>query len=288
MKAAIYSQKKDLDTFLYLSKFISELTKRGVEPIIYEQLFIDLEFSKEFSTFKEKKDLEQEKVDFFFSFGGDGTILNALIFIQDLEIPVIGVNTGRLGFLAGFSKEDVFLNIDKILKREINVSKRSVLEIQSSGNEIDFPYALNDFTVSRNETTSMITIEAHINDEFLTYYWGDGLIISTPTGSTAYSLSSGGPIIAPSNDNIAITPIAPHNLNVRPIVLKDDVEVKLKVTSRVPQYSLSLDSRLYHLNTTQEIIIKKAKFELSLMLPKDLNFFETLRQKLLWGNDKRN
>ena len=288
MKAAIYSQKKDLDTFLYLSKFISELTKRGVEPIIYEQLFIDLEFSKEFSTFKEKKDLEQEKVDFFFSFGGDGTILNALIFIQDLEIPVIGVNTGRLGFLASFSKEDVFLNIDKILKREMNVSKRSVLEIQSSGNEIDFPYALNDFTVSRNETTSMITIETHINDEFLTYYWGDGLIISTPTGSTAYSLSCGGPILAPSNDNIAITPIAPHNLNVRPIVLKDDVEVKLKVTSRVPQYSLSLDSRLYHLNTTQEIIIKKAKFELSLMLPKDLNFYETLRQKLLWGNDKRN
>ncbi len=288
MKAAIYSQKKDLDTFLYLSKFISELTKRGVKPILYEQLFIDLEFSKEFSTFKNKKDLEAEKVDFFFSFGGDGTILNALIFIQDLEIPVIGVNTGRLGFLASFGKEDIFSNIDKILNREMNISKRSVLEIQSAGDSIDFPYALNDFSVSRNETTSMITIETHINNEFLTYYWGDGLIISTPTGSTAYSLSCGGPILEPSNDNFAITPIAPHNLNVRPIVLKDDVEIKIKVTSRVPQYSLSLDSRLYHLNTAQEIIIKKAKFELSLMLPKDLNFFETLRQKLLWGNDKRN
>lgn len=288
MKAAIYSQKKDLDTFLYLSKFISELTKRGVTPILYEQLFLDLEFSKEFSTFNDKQDLEREKVDFFFSFGGDGTILNALIFIQDLEIPVIGVNTGRLGFLASFSKEDVFQNIDKILQREMNISKRTVLEIQSSGNEIDFPYALNDFTVSRNETTSMITIETHINNEFLTYYWGDGLIISTPTGSTAYSLSSGGPILAPSNDNIAITPIAPHNLNVRPIVLKDDVIIKLKVSSRVPQYSLSLDSRLYHLNTKEELFIKKANFELSLMLPKDINFFETLRQKLLWGKDKRN
>lgn len=288
MKAAIYSQKKDLDTFLYLSKFISELTKRGVQPIIYEQLFLDLEFSKEFSTFKEKKDLETEQVDFFFSFGGDGTILNALIFIQDLEIPVIGVNTGRLGFLASFSKEDVFENIDKILSREMNISRRSVLEIQSAGHEIDFPYALNDFTVSRNETTSMITIETHINDEFLTYYWGDGLIISTPTGSTAYSMSGGGPILAPSNDNIAITPIAPHNLNVRPIVLKDDVEIKLKVESRVPQYSLSLDSRLYHLRTKEEIVIKKAPFEVCLMLPKNISFFETLRQKLLWGNDKRN
>lgn len=288
MKAAIYSQKKDLDTFLYLSKFISELTKRGVQPIIYEQLFLDLEFSKEFSTFKEKKDLQEQGVDFFFSFGGDGTILNALIFIQDLEIPVIGVNTGRLGFLASFSKEDVFQNIDKILNKEMHISKRSVLEIQSPGNDIDFPYALNDFTISRNETTSMITIETHINDEFLTYYWGDGLIISTPTGSTAYSLSGGGPILAPSNDNIAITPIAPHNLNVRPIVLKDDVVIKLKVESRVPQYSLSLDSRLHHLRTKEEIIIKKAKFEVALMLPKNINFFDTLRQKLLWGNDKRN
>lgn len=288
LKAAIYSQKKDLNTFLYLSKFISELTKRGVQPIIYEQLFNDLEFPKEFPTFKEKKDLEREKADFFFSFGGDGTILNALIFIQDLGIPVIGVNTGRLGFLASFSKEDVFKNIDKILNGEMNISKRSVLEIQSNGHDIDFPYALNDFTISRNETTSMITIETHINDEFLTYYWGDGLIISTPTGSTAYSLSGGGPILAPTNDNIAITPIAPHNLNVRPIVLKDDVVIKLKVESRVPEYSLSLDSRLYHLRTKEEIIIKKADFELSLMLPKNINFFETLRQKLLWGNDKRN
>lgn len=288
LKAAIYSQKKDLDTYLYLSKFISELTKRGVQPILYEPLFHDLEFSKEFSTFKEKKDLQKENVDLFFSFGGDGTILNALIFIQDLGVPVIGVNMGRLGFLASFSKEDVFENIDKILQREMNISKRSVLEIKTTTKELDFPYALNDLTISRNETTSMITIETHINDEFLAFYWGDGLIISTPTGSTAYSMSCGGPILAPSNDNIAISPIAPHNLNVRPIVLKDDVEVRLKISSRVPQYSLSLDSRLYHLNVKEELVIKKAKFELLLMLPKEINFYETLRQKLLWGNDKRN
>ena len=288
MKAAIYSQKKDLDTFLYLNKFISELTKRGVKPILYEQLFIDLEFSKEFSTFKDKKDLETEKVDFFFSFGGDGTILNALIFIQDLEIPVIGVNTGRLGFLASFGKEDVFANIDKILNREMNISKRSVLEIQSAGDTIDFPYALNDFSVSRNETTSMITIETHINEQFLTYYWGDGLIISTPTGSTAYSLSCGGPIISPGNGILSLTPIAPHNLNVRPIVLRDDIEITLKVESRVPQYSLSLDSRLYHMKNDDVITVKKADFQLILMHPKDLSFFKTLRQKLLWGKDKRN
>ncbi|MBP7173908.1 MAG: NAD kinase [Cloacibacterium sp.] len=288
MKAAIYAQKKDLDTFLYLSKFISNLTSRGVTPILYEQMFIDLEFSKDFVTFKDKEDLKSQEVSLFFSFGGDGTILNALNFIQDLEIPVVGVNTGRLGFLASFGKEDIFHNIDKILNKEMNISKRSVIQVISDCKNIPFPYALNDVTITRKETTAMITIETTINQDFLTVFWADGLIISTPTGSTAYSLSCGGPIIEPSNDNFAVTPIAPHNLNVRPIVLKDDVEIKLKVSSRVPEYSLSLDSRLYHMNIENEIILKKADFCLNLMFPKDINFYETLRQKLLWGNDKRN
>lgn len=288
LKAAIYSQKKDLDTFLYLSKFISELTSRGVKTILYEKVFKELEFSRDFSTFKDKEDLKRENVDFFFSFGGDGTILNALKFIQELEVPVIGVNTGRLGFLASFSKEDIFNHIDDIITKNMNFSKRSVLKVTSSGTPIDLPYALNDMSISRHETTSMITIETHINDQFLTYYWGDGLIISTPTGSTAYSLSCGGPIISPGNGILALTPIAPHNLNVRPIVLRDDIEITLKVDSRVPQYSVSLDSRLYHMKNDDVITVKKADFQLILMHPKDLSFFETLRQKLLWGKDKRN
>ena len=288
LKAAIYSQKKDLDTFLYLSKFISELTNRGVKTILYEKVFKELEFSRDFSTFKDKEDLKREKVDFFFSFGGDGTILNALKFIQELEIPVIGVNTGRLGFLASFSKEEIFNHIDDIVTKNMNFSKRSVLKVSSSGTPIDLPYALNDMSISRHETTSMITIETHINEQFLTYYWGDGLIISTPTGSTAYSLSCGGPIISPGNGILALTPIAPHNLNVRPIVLRDDIEITLKVESRVPQYSVSLDSRLYHMKNDDVITVKKADFQLILMHPKDLSFFETLRQKLLWGKDKRN
>ena len=288
MKAAIYSQKKDLDTFLYLSKFISELTNKGVKPILYEQLHKDLEFSKDFATFKDKKDLEANVVDFFFSFGGDGTILNALQFIKELEVPVIGVNTGRLGFLASFSKEEIFDHIDEIISKDMNFSRRSVLKVSSSGTPFPLPYALNDVCVSRNETTSMITIETHINDQFLTYYWGDGLIVSTPTGSTAYSLSCGGPIISPGNGILALTPIAPHNLNVRPIVLRDDIEITLKVESRVPQFSVSLDSRLYHMKTGDVITINKAPFQLILMHPKDLSFFGTLRQKLLWGKDKRN
>ncbi len=286
MKAAIYTQKRDLDTFLYLSRFISELNKRNVTAVLHKDTAEGLQFSKVFPIFSNKEDLKDQEIDYFFSFGGDGTILNALIFVQDLGIPVVGVNTGRLGFLASFTKEEVFDNIDKVLNKELIITQRSVIRV--NGVNIDFPYALNDVTISRKETTSMITVNSYINDEFLNVFWGDGLIISTPTGSTAYSLSCGGPIISPENDNFAITPIAPHNLNVRPLILKDDVKIRLKVESRVPQYSLSLDSRLYHIDTLEEISLEKATFTLSLVQPDDISFFETIRQKLLWGNDKRN
>ena len=163
-----------------------------------------------------------------------------------------------------------------------------MIEVKTAENRIDFPYALNDVVITRQETTSMITVEAEINGKFLSMFWGDGLIVATPSGSTAYSLSCGGPIIEPENDNLSLTPIAPHNLNMRPIILKDNVEIKLKVSSRLPLYSLGLDSRLYHMNEADELILKKADFSLNLIFPKNVSFYETLRQKLLWGNDKRN
>lgn len=288
MKAAIYSQKNDLDTFLYLSKFVSELEKRGVQAVLYDEMANAMQFSKIFETFTRKEDLKEKKVDLFFTFGGDGTIVNSLLFVQDLEIPVVGVNTGRLGFLASFSKEEVFLELDEIIRGEVKISRRSVIEVVSPNKSMFFPYALNDITISRKETTAMITVESYINGEFLNVFWGDGVIISTPTGSTAYSLSCGGPIITPNNENFVITPIAPHNLNVRPLILNDDVEIRLKVESRVPQYSLSLDSRLIHMETNVEIVLKKARFQILLVLPNNLSFFETIRQKLLWGKDKRN
>lgn len=287
MVAAIYTQKKDLDTFLYLSKFISELEKRGVRSVIFSGTAEAMQFSKEFETFTNKEDLRARKVEIFFTFGGDGTIVNSLLFIQDTEIPVVGVNTGRLGFLASFTKEEIFKELDDILHGNVKISKRSVIEI-TSPRGIFFSYALNDVTISRKETTSMITVDSYINDAFLNVFWGDGLIISTPTGSTAYSLSCGGPIISPNNENFVITPIAPHNLNVRPLIVNDNVEIRLKVNSRVPQYSLSLDTRLVHIDTSVEISIRKASFHIHLMQPKNLSFYETIRQKLLWGKDKRN
>lgn len=288
MNAAIYTQKNDLDTFLYLSRFISELDKRGVKAILFSGTAKSMQFSKEFETFSNKEDLKLKKAELFFTFGGDGTIVNSLLFIQDSEIPVVGVNTGRLGFLASFTKEEIFLELDEILRGNYTLSRRSVIEIISPNTGIFFPFALNDITISRKETTSMITVDSYINGEFLNVFWGDGVIISTPTGSTAYSLSCGGPIISPSNETFVITPIAPHNLNVRPLIVNDNVEVRLRVDSRVPQYSLSLDSRLIHIDTNVEIVVRKARFKILLVQPSNINFFETIRHKLLWGKDKRN
>lgn len=288
MKAAIYTQKTDLDTFLYLSKFISELDKRGVKAFLYKGTAESMQFSKDFETFSGKEDLQERQADFFFSFGGDGTIVSSLLFIQDLGIPVVGVNTGRLGFLASFTKEEVFRELDCILTKNTKMSQRSVIEVEVPHGYSFFPYALNDVTVSRKETTSMITVDSYINGEFLNVFWGDGVIISTPTGSTAYSLSCGGPIIAPNNSNFVITPIAPHNLNVRPLVVNDDIEMRMKVDTREKEFTLSLDSRLIHIGAETEIVIKKAPFQISLVHPNSLSFYETIRQKLLWGKDKRN
>ncbi len=286
MKVAIYTQKNDLATYFYLSKFISELDQRKVVPVLHAE--IAAQFSKDMETFSSKEDLLRKEVELFFTFGGDGTLVTSLLFIQDSEIPIVGVNTGRLGFLASFTKEQIFLELDSLLKGNYKISKRSVIEIVSPQIPSFFPFALNDITISRKETTSMITVDSYINDEFLNVFWGDGVIISTPTGSTAYSLSCGGPIISPENENFVITPIAPHNLNVRPLIVNDHSEFRLRVKSRVSQFSLSLDSRLVHVDTETELVIRKAPFKILLIQPDHLSFYETIRQKLLWGQDKRN
>lgn len=288
MKVAIYTQKKDSETKKYLQNFISELDRRNFSPVLYENSAAEMDFEKNIETFSNKEELKSSGAEFLFTFGGDGTLVNSILFVQDLEIPVVGVNMGRLGFLASFSKDDVIEDLDKILAGKTAISKRSVIELVSPKLENEVQFVLNDVSISRNETTAMITVDSYIDDEFLNVFWGDGVIISTPTGSTAYSLSCGGPIISPANENFAITPIAPHNLNVRPLIVNDDVEIKLRVQSRAPQFFMSLDSRLHILATSTEICLKKAPFKLSLVQPKDLSFYETIRQKLLWGQDKRN
>lgn len=285
---AIYSQKKEEDSLTYLRDFIQILEQKGVNIFLYQALKDTHFFPENTKTFGNKSDLQQNNIQYFFSFGGDGTILSALTIIQDLEIPIIGVNMGRLGFLVGFSQENILENLDKIFGNQLRLSQRSVIEVIAKNKQFDFPYALNDVNINRKETTSMITVEAEINGNFLSTFWGDGLIVATPSGSTAYSLSCGGPIIEPDNHNFTLTPIAPHNLNMRPIILNDNAEIKLKVSSRVSEFSLGLDSRIYHLCTNDELILRKAKFSLCLVFPEQNNFYEALRLKLLWGNDKRN
>lgn len=287
-KVAIYTKKRDAETLVYLNGFIDKLKEKNIESVLHLAMKEEMDFTKEMAVFSDKKDLIENKIDAFFTFGGDGTIVSSLIYVHDSNIPIIGVNTGRLGFLSSFTKEGVFEELDDIVEGKTKISERSVIEVVSPKTKTFFPFALNDITISRKETTSMITVESHIDDEFLNFFWGDGVIISTPTGSTAYSLSCGGPIITPNNNNFSITPIAPHNLNVRPLIVNDEVKLRLKVESRASQYTLSLDSRLMHVNTDVEIVLKKANFSVHLVQPKDLSFYETIRQKLLWGKDKRN
>lgn len=225
------------------------------------------------------------------SIGGDGTILRAITFVKDLNIPIVGINTGRLGFLATIQTNVINHAIAEVLKGNYKISERSLLAVETKpkANTIgNINFALNEITVSRKNTTSMITIETHLNQEYLTSYWADGLIVSTPTGSTGYSLSCGGPVIAPDINSLVLTPIAPHNLNARPLVIPDKTAITLKVSGREDQFLISLDSRIATLNNTTLVTIKKADFSIKMVELLDATFLDTLRKKLLWGEDQRN
>ncbi|MDO5510736.1 MAG: NAD kinase [Weeksellaceae bacterium] len=229
-----------------------------------------------------------DDLDLFLTFGGDGTILSASTIVKDSGVPILGVNTGRLGYLASVSWSEFRDCFDSILEKKYRVVPRSVLQVVRPGMADEPRFALNEVTVMRRETTSMITVETYINDVFLNAFWADGLIISTPTGSTGYSLSCNGPIIAPDNPVLVITPVAPHNLNVRPLVLNDDVKIRLKVHTRSPQFLLTMDSRFEKVQCSEEIFVEKAPFEIKIAQLENTNYLETLRLKLMWGLDKRN
>jgi NAD+ kinase len=253
--------------------------------ILYEEKIVE----KQYNTFTSHKDLDNS-FDILISIGGDGTILRAATFVRDSGIPILGVNAGRLGFLAKVQKENIALFLQIVLEKKYTISERTLLTIDCYPNEsdIEINFAMNEISVSRKDTTSMITIETYLNDEYLNSYWADGLIISTPTGSTGYSLSCGGPILTPQVKGLVITPIAPHNLNARPLVIPDDLEIKLKISGREVQYLVSLDSRITLVNNNSELKIKKTPFQINMVEIPDETFLKTLRNKLLWGEDKRN
>ncbi|WP_147678212.1 NAD kinase [Algibacter pacificus] len=287
-------------------RFYNKTTTTSVETLLHYLLkkefdaYIETEFSNliknesqngnDYSSFKTFDALDSS-FDLLVSIGGDGTILRAITYVKNLDIPIIGINTGRLGFLATIQVNQIENAMQNIIDGNYKISERTLLSVETSpeNNEITtMNFALNEISVSRKNTTSMITVETYLDDEFLTTYWSDGLIVSTPTGSTGYSLSCGGPVITPGANSFALTPIAPHNLSARPLIIPDSTEIQLKVNGREEQHLVSLDSRIATLDNGTIIKIKKADFKIKMIdLPSE-SFLVTLRKKLLWGEDKRN
>lgn len=294
MKVGIYGQFYHKNTEIYLSQIFLVLKSRQaticVEKNFLQELQNNAELKKHTTTINSFESLDKS-YDLFISVGGDGTLLKSVTFVRDLGIPIVGINTGRLGFLATIPKEKITESIHHIFDGKYSISKRSLLQVETFPRTKNFNilnFALNEVAINRKNTTSMIKVETHINDEYLTSYWSDGLIISTPTGSTGYSLSCGGPVIDPQTGSIVITPIAPHNLNARPFVIPDKSNIKLQVSGREDSFLVSLDSRVTTLDNKTSIIIKKAPFFINLVQLQNTTFIKTLREKLLWGEDKRN
>ncbi len=293
MKVAIYGKTYNEETLAYVVALLDELNKEKAKTYIEEEFYTFLSTHQDvglYDVFTETKGLDSS-FDLFVSFGGDGTILRAVTYVRELEVPIIGVNTGRLGFLSTFNKENVRKLVKEFVSGAYTIVERSLVEVSADWNMENFGglnFALNEVTISRKDTTSMITVETHLNDEYLTSYWADGLIVSTPTGSTGYSLSCGGPVIEPTAKSLVLTPIAPHNLNARPLVVSDDTVIRLRVSGREESHLVSLDSRIIAIENGREIVIKKAGFTVKMVEYTSESFLKTLRNKLLWGEDKRN
>lgn len=287
---ALFGKTLHPQNIIFVQEIIDYLTKLGLPFAIekkYGELIKDrVNFACDtFSDFDEIR----SKTEILISLGGDGTILEALTFIKNTQTPILGINFGRLGFLANVGKEQIHQAIDIVARGKYLIDKRSLLELNSNkplfGN---MNFALNEMTIQRKDQSSMITVKTFLNGELLNAYWADGLIISTPTGSTGYSLSCGGPILYPTSGNFVITPVAPHNLNVRPIVVSDDVILSFEVSGRGNSFLCTLDSRFETIDSSYQIAIKKAPFTANLVRLTDMNFISSLKNKLNWGIDQRN
>ena len=293
-KVAIYGQAYTTLAEREVKILLTVLEKKNI-VVFFEQQFYNLfvennSLNKKYPTYAHFNDLS-DTFDVMFTIGGDGTILRAVTYIRNLDIPIMGINTGRLGFLATIQKDQIEEAINLMLKQEYTLQERSLLQIKTSPATEDFSelnFALNEVTIARRNTTSMIGIKTSLNTEYLTNYWADGLIIATPTGSTGYSLSCDGPVILPDSKSFVITPIAPHNLNARPMVIPDDTNILLEVSAREKDFLISLDSRITTVPLGTEIKIQKAPFTIKSILPKNQSYLNTLRGKLLWGEDIRN
>ncbi len=294
MKIAIFGQFYQNTTSPIIERLFTFLNKNKVDLVIEEKFSAILVENKliqdTYSKFNSYKDLDKS-FDMLISVGGDGTFLRAATLVRNSGIPILGINAGRLGFLATVQQNNIENFLQLVLEKNYTISKRTLLSLSCSPkvNEIsELNFAMNEVTVSRKDTTSMITIETYLNGEYLNSYWADGLIISTPTGSTGYSLSCGGPVLMPEVNSLVLTPIAPHNLNARPLVIPDNTTIKLKVSGREENYLVSLDSRIASIKKESVLTIKKTPYKINMVEIPEETFLKTLRNKLLWGEDKRN
>ncbi len=276
----------------FIKQLCNYLAEKKVEVWVHQpyldELRKNINCTTPYKTYLEHQDITG-KIDFIISLGGDGTLLDTIALVRDSNIPVMGINAGRLGFLANVSKTEMTQAIDALLSGAYTLDKRALLQLDSNSDLFgENNFGLNEFTLHKKATSSMIVIHTYLNGEFLTSYWADGLIVSTPTGSTAYNLSCGGPILVPSSENFVITPVAPHNLNIRPLVIPDNSILSFEIEGRSDAFLCTLDSRQETIDATVQMAIKKADFTLNLIRLHDSNFLETIRTKLNWGKDQRN
>lgn len=292
MKIAIYGREFNNTVLPYVQEVFNVLEHFKVQTIIFDKYhhFINdkVKLPAGCSTFSNNVELVGQ-ADVLLSLGGDGTLLDTLSLVRDSGIPVIGINFGRLGFLASVKKEEIKEAIQALLNNQYTLDRRSLLSLESENNLFgDENFALNDITIHRRDNSAMMIIHAYMDDEFVNSYWADGLIMATPTGSTAYSLSCGGPIIFPSSESFVITPVAPHNLNVRPLIVPDNVSLTFEVEARSSKFLVSCDSRTETVDRTVKIHLRKATFGVNLIRLNKESYLTTLRNKLLWGIDTRN
>lgn len=293
MQIAVYSRFLKPEDSPYVQALFNSLETEGIQAFVFQDFYQSfhgqIKLENRPPLFKNCEDLRQLQPDFLVTLGGDGTILDAVTLVRDVDLPIMGINLGRLGFLAMVEKNHILKAIQALKRSDYTYDHRTLLYLESQSPIFgDLNFALNDFTVLKRDTSSMVIIHTYINGEFLNSYWADGIIVATPTGSTGYSLSCGGPIIFPNSGNFVITPVAPHNLNVRPIVISDDSIISFEVEGRAENFLCTLDSRYRPIKASSQLAVRKASFATTLIRLNDRNFLSTIREKLNWGIDARN
>ncbi len=294
MQIALYSRQLKPEDIDFVQTVLTTLEALQIRYLLYEGLYKELTehytFTAEPALFSSYETLAG-KADYLFSIGGDGTLLNTITLVKDSGIPVLGINSGRLGFLTDINKDEFTADLlHRLQNKDYLLDSRSILKLETNDPQLfaDAPYALNEFTIHKLDSSAMITVHTYVDGHFLNSYWADGIIVSTPTGSTAYSLSCGGPIVYPNSQTFIITPVAPHNLNVRPIVIPDNKTISFKVEGRSDSFLCTLDSRNETITQQYHLSVSKEKFMIQLLRISGNDFFSTLRNKLMWGLDTRN